>query len=73
MNFERLYDHTEKMLNDDKLSVQEKCSLLSEWKQKTEAAIEKTTLYGTEIYQACEFLAYLSLKRYNLVNAEETP
>lgn len=70
MNLKRLYDHTEKMLNDDELSTQEKRSMLHDWRRRTEAQIGTTILSAAEIKQASEFLAHLSLRRDALANAD---
>ena len=68
MNLQRLYEYTDKMLNDDKLSIQDKQSILSEWKSKTEAKIGTTILSAAEIKDASEFLAHLSLRQSALAN-----
>lgn len=68
MNLERLYDHTEKMLNDDELSIQDKRAMLSDWRSKTEAKIGTAILSAAEIKDASEFLAHLSLRLSALAN-----
>jgi len=70
MNLERLYDHTDKMLNDDELSVQEKRSMLYDWRRKTEAKIGTSILSASEIKDASEFLAHLSLRQSALANSK---
>ncbi len=69
MNLQGLYAHTQKMLNDNELSVQDKCSLLEEWRRKTEAKIGTTILSSAGIKDAQEFLAYLSLRASAFDNA----
>ena len=71
MNLQRLYEHTNKMLDDDKLSIQDKRSMLSDWKSKTEAKIGTTILSAAEIKDASEFLAHLSLRQSALANSKE--
>ena len=71
MNLQRLYEYTDKMLNDDELSIQDKRSMLSEWKSKTEAKIGTTILSAAEIKDASEFLAHLSLRQSALANRPE--
>jgi len=66
MNLQRLYEHSDKMLNDDELSIQDKRSMLYEWRSKIEAKIGATILSAAEIKDACEFLAHLSLRQSEL-------
>ncbi len=66
MNLQRLYEHCDKMLEDDELSIQDKRSMLYKWRRKTEAEIGTTILSAAEIKDACEFLAHLSLRQYDL-------
>jgi|14_taG_2_1085336.scaffolds.fasta_scaffold44016_1 hypothetical protein len=75
MNLQRLYEHTDKMLNDDELSIQDKRSMLTDWRSKTEAKIGTTILSAADIKDACEFLAHLSLRQSALANptGQETP
>jgi hypothetical protein len=68
MNLQRLYEYSDKMLNDDELSIQDKRSMLYEWRRKTEAKIGTTILSAAEIKDASEFLAHLSLRQYDLAN-----
>lgn len=63
---ERLYEHCHKMLNDEVLSDKDKLALLREWKYKTERKIESPRATSKTITEACAFLAYLSLRRYEL-------
>ena len=59
---ERLYDYCHTMLNDEGLSDKDKLALLREWKYKTERKIESSICDSKTIKEACEFLAYLSLR-----------
>jgi hypothetical protein len=57
------------MLNDEKLSIQDKRAMLSEWRSKTEAKIGTTILSAADIKDASEFLAHLSPRQSALANA----
>jgi peptidyl-tRNA hydrolase len=70
MNMQRLYDYTSKMLDDDKLSNQEKRNLLSDWRHMTEAKIGGSISSAADIKEASEFLAQLSLWESSLANIE---
>ena len=62
MDLCRLYEHSDKMLNDDILDVQVKRALLSEWKTKFEAKVGTTILSSSDLYDVCEFIAHIKLR-----------
>ena len=59
------------MFNDDALSNQEKKNLLSDLRHMTEAKIGGSISSSTDIKQASEFLAQLSLWESSLANSQD--